>query len=136
MFVRCCIHLAQLILRIEGRTFDAEFCEELASRARRLPTATRCCTQTLKILQRKMTSDKPSCTQNRWHPISQSCAEVVIDSPYSTATHRPIPVADRAQVKAILTDVVDMVSAVDVGVGSGHFVATKAVLGIKGVYCT
>jgi len=43
-------------------------------------------------------------------------------------------VADRAQVKAILTDVVDMVSAVDVGVGSGHFVATKGCIRYQSVY--
>ena len=29
MFVRCCIILHNLILQIEGGTFDAEFCEEL-----------------------------------------------------------------------------------------------------------
>jgi len=50
----------------------------LQAGARRLPTATRCWLRLWRSCRGKWPPTSPSCTQNRWHPISQSCAEVVI----------------------------------------------------------
>ena len=100
MFVRCCIILHNLILRIEGRTFDAEFCEELCKQGQegfQLPPDVDSDFEDpaeendLRQAHRALKTDG-----TRFHKV---VLKWLFDSPYSTATHRPIPVADRAQVR-------------------------------------
>jgi hypothetical protein len=92
--------LHNLILQIEGGTFDAEFREEL-------------CEQGQEGFQPPpdVDSDFEDPVENG--DLRQACRALKTDgtrfrkvvmkrlfnSPYSTATHRPIPVADRAQVR-------------------------------------
>ena len=100
MFVRCCIILHNLILRIEGGSFDAEFREELCKQGLegfQLPPDVGSDFEDpaedgdLRQARRALKTDG-----------TRFCKVVMkrlFDSPYSTATHRPILVADRAQVR-------------------------------------
>ena len=102
------------------------FVRSSASRGKKASNCHQMLTQTLKILQRKMTSDKPIVHSKQMAPdFTKLCW-----SGYLTVHIVQLHTVQfrwliELRFKAILTDVVDMVSAVDVGVGSGHFVATK-----------
>ena len=95
MFICCCIILHNLILRIEGGTFDAEFREELCEQG-----------QEGFQLPQDVDSDfeDPADDDNlrQAHRALETdgirfCRVVMkwlFDSPYSTAMHRPILAAD------------------------------------------
>ena len=96
MFIRCCIILHNLILQIEGGTFDAEFCEELCEQG-----------QEGFQLPQDVDSDfeDPADDDNlrqAHHALEMDgirfrrvMMKWLFDSPYSTATHRPILATDR-----------------------------------------
>jgi len=99
MFIRCCIILHNLILRIEGGTFDAEFREELCELGQEgfpLP-------QDDSDFEDPAEDDDLRQARHVLETNGTRFRKVVMkrlfDSPYSTATHRPTPAADRAQVR-------------------------------------
>ncbi len=99
MFIRCCIILHNLILRIEGGTFDAEFREELCELGQEgfpLPQDDSDFEDPAEDNDLRQARRTLETNGTRFRKVVM---KRLFDSPYSMATHRPTPVADRAQVR-------------------------------------
>ena len=99
MFICCCIILHNLILRIEGGTFDAEFREELCELGQEgfpLPQDDSDFEDPAEDDDLRQARRALETNGTQFHKVVM---KRLFDSLYSTATHRPTLAADRAQVR-------------------------------------